>query len=108
MFRMDITDFEYVLAKISDMIAPKDRLGGTEPIQSDERLALTMRFLATDETFQSLSFQSRISLNAVSYISKGCCKAIFERMTSAFLKVPSSDAEWLEISKKFEQSMESM
>ena len=99
MFRMDVIDFEYVLGKISDIILPKERLGGTDSIQSDERLALTLRVLATGETFQSLSFQIRISLNAVSYIVKGCCKAIFERMASEFLKVPSTDPEWLEISK---------
>ena len=76
MFRMDVTDFENILAKISDIISPKERLGGTN--QADERLALTLRFLATGETFPSLSFQYRISLNAVSYIIKGCCKAITE------------------------------
>ena len=80
MFRMDVTDFENILAKISDIISPKERLGGTNPVQADERLALTLHFLATGETFQSLSFQYRISLNAVSYIVKGCCKAIVERM----------------------------
>ena len=94
MFRMDVSDFENVLAKISDLIEPKERLGGTEPIKSDERLGLTLRFLATGETFRSLSFQFRISLHAVSYIVKGCCDAIVERMSSEFLKVPSSDAEW--------------
>lgn len=98
---MDVIDFEKVLAKIADKIEPKDRLGGTRPIQSDERLALTLRFLATGETFQSLSFQFKISVNAVSYIVKGCCKAIVERMTSEYLKVLSSDAEWLEASRKF-------
>ena len=103
MFRMEVIDFEYVLGKISDIISPKERLGGTDLIQSEERLALIQRFLATRETFQSLSFQFRISLNAVSYIVKGCCKAIFERMASEFLKVPSTDAEWLKISKKFEE-----
>ena len=103
MFRMDISDFEAILSQIGEKISPKERLGGTEPIQSDERLALTLRFLATGESFQSLSFQFRISLNAVSYIVKGCCKAIVEKMVSDNLKVPSSEAEWLEISEKFEE-----
>ena len=94
MFRMDVTDFENILAKISDIILAKERLGGTNPVQTDERLALTLRFLATGETFQSSSFQYRISLNAVSYIVKGCCKAIVERMASNFIKVPSTEAEW--------------
>ena len=103
MFRMDIVDFEYILGQISDLISPKEIIGGTDPILADERLALTLRFLATGESFQSLSYQFRISLNAVSYIVKGCCKAIVDRMTQEFLKTPSSNTEWLEISKKFEE-----
>ena len=31
-FRMDVTDFEYILTRISDLISPKQRLGGTDPI----------------------------------------------------------------------------
>ena len=50
----------------------------------------------TGESFQSLSFQYRISLNAVSHIVKGCCKAFVERMASTFVKVPSTKAEWLD------------
>ena len=103
MFRMDVTDLENILAKISDITSPKERLGVTNPVQAGERLALTLRFLATGETFQSLSFQYRISLNVVSYIVKGCCKAIVERMTSNFIKVPSTEAEWLDIFKRFEE-----
>ena len=75
---MDSVEFEFVLAKISDIISPKERFGGTDVIQSEKWLALTLWFLATGETFQSLRFQFRISLNAVSFIVKGCCKAIFE------------------------------
>ena len=28
MFRMDVEDFEFILSKISDLISPKERLGG--------------------------------------------------------------------------------
>ena len=107
MFRMYVTDFENILAKISDIISPEKKLGGTNPVLADERLALTLRFLATGETFQSLSFQYRISLNAVSYIVEGCCKAIVERMASNFIKVPSTEAEWLDISKRSEEKWNS-
>ena len=80
MFRMDIADFEFILTKIFDRISPKERFGGTNPINADESLALTLRFLATGEALKSLSFQFRISLSAVSYIVKGCCKAIVEKV----------------------------
>ena len=101
-FRMVVGDFEFILSKISDLISPKERLGGTRPIESDERLALTLRYLATGESFQSLSFQYRISMSAISHIVKGCCKAVVERLTPDFIKVPATKAEWLNVSKRFE------
>ena len=73
--------------------------GGHLSIMPDERLALTLRYIATRE---SLSFQFRISLNAVSYIIKGCCNALVDELVPVFVKTPSSEQEWLEISKKFE------
>ena len=33
MFRMNVADFEYILTKISELISPKHRLGGTDPIK---------------------------------------------------------------------------
>ena len=103
MYRMDVTDFEFILAQISDLISPQERLGGTDPIKCDGRLALTLRYSVTGESFQSSTFQYKISLNAVSYIVKGYGKAIVERMASAFVEVPSTKAELLEISRKFEE-----
>ena len=102
MFRMDVGDFEFILSKISDLISPKGRMGGTRLIESDERLALTFRYLATGESFQSLSFQYRILISAISYIVKRCCKAVVERLTPDFIKVPATKAEWLNVSKRFE------
>ena len=61
-FRIDVTDFEFLLVQIFNLISLKERLGGTNPIDCDKILALTLRYLATGESFQSLS---RISLNSV-------------------------------------------
>ena len=104
MFRMDVGDFEFILGKISHLISPRQmsNFGGHLPIMPDERLALTLRYIATGESFQSLSFQFRISLNAVSYIIKGCCNALVDELVPVFVKTSSSEQEWLEISKKFE------
>ena len=95
-----VTDFEFLLAQIFNLIPLQEKLGGTNPIKCDKILALTLRYLATGESLQSLS---RISLNLVSYIIKSCCKAIVERMASAFVKVPSTKAEWVDISRKFKE-----
>ena len=57
MFRMSVTDFKIVLQYIADLITPQKIQRGQRPIPPDERLALALRFLATGESFHSLSFQ---------------------------------------------------
>ena len=95
MFRMDVGDFEFIPRKISHLISPHQmsNFGGHLPIMPDERLALTLRYIATGESIQSLTFQFRISLNAVSYIIKECCNALVDELVPVFVKTPSSDQE---------------
>ena len=47
MFGMDLTDFEFILAQISDLISPEERISGTNPIEWNERLLLTLRYSTT-------------------------------------------------------------
>ena len=61
-FRMSVTDYEFVLSQISDRISPNERIRVNRPVLEDERLALTLRYLATGESFQSLSYQFQMSL----------------------------------------------
>ena len=104
MVQLDVGDFEFMLGKISHLISPcqMSNFGGHLPIIPDKTLALTLHYIAAGESFQSLIFQFRISLNDVSYIIKGCCNALVDELVPVFVKTPSSEQEWLEISKKFE------
>ena len=51
MFRMDVGDFEFILGKILYLISPRQmsNFGSHLPIIPDERLALTLRYIATGE-----------------------------------------------------------
>ena len=66
------------------------------------RLTVTLRFLATGETFQSLSLQFRISKAAISYIIMEVCPAIFTNMMGQFLRTPETADEWKELGRKCE------
>ena len=48
---MNAVDLEIVLKHIDDLIFPQEIQGGHPPVLPDERLALTLRFLATGESF---------------------------------------------------------
>ena len=103
MMRMSYADFQRILSYIEEDITRKQVLGGNKVIPPKERLALTIRFLATGETYKSLSYQFRISTRAISYTIKEVCKAIVENMRNIYLKVPSSNEEWRIIAEKFER-----
>ena len=49
------------LAAIQPLVMKRQVVGGHKVISPAERLTLTLRFLATGETFHSLAFQFRIS-----------------------------------------------
>ena len=53
-------DFKYF-----NDITPQEIIGGNNLISAAKRLTVTLRFLATGKTFQSLSFQFRISDRAI-------------------------------------------
>ena len=75
--------------------------GGFKPISPAERLTLTLHFLFTGESFQSLSFQFRISMLAISYMLQEVCRAIIVNLACTHLKVPRTNSEWMKIAKQF-------
>lgn len=75
----------------------------SESNQSGRKTCFNTTILATGETYRSLSFQFGISRRAISYIIEQVSKAIFKRIGNISMRTPSSVAEWMEISKKFEE-----
>ena len=103
MMRKTHEDFLRMLSFIDQDITPEQISGGTDVISSKARLTLTLRFLATGETYRSLSFQFRISKAAISYIVVEVCNAITKRMQPMYLKVLPTEEGWLEIASVFEK-----
>ena len=97
MMRMD-----YDINYIEPHISPTESYRGAKTNRADERLVLKIRFLATGETFRSLSFQFRIGYNTIPYIVKGVTEAIVKYVGKDYIKIPSSTNEWLRISNLFE------
>ncbi|XP_028415678.1 uncharacterized protein LOC114539199 [Dendronephthya gigantea] len=72
-------------------------------IKPNERLAVTLRYLAMGESFKSLEFQFRISRTAISDIVVETCQAIFDVLSSWILKMPCTNEAWLQLASVFEQ-----
>ena len=97
-FRMNKVQFKYVVEAITAQIQKADTIM-RQSIKPHERLAITLRYLATGESFQSLQFQFRVSRTAISEIVMETSQAIYNLLGPHFLKTPNTTQEWLKIAE---------
>ena len=98
--RMDYTSF----LELVEMIRPAVQRVDTilrKCVSVEERLAVTLRFLATGESYHSLSGQFRISDSLISETVPEVCSALFNVLRNKHMTVPSSREEWLAVSERF-------
>ncbi|XP_035993648.1 protein ANTAGONIST OF LIKE HETEROCHROMATIN PROTEIN 1 [Fundulus heteroclitus] len=101
LLRMSVEDFSYLLERVTPHIIKKDT-HLRKAISPRDRLSVTLRFLATGETFKSLGFQYRIGSTTLSRIVMETCTALTTVLRDVYLKTPSTDSEWTAIARDFE------
>ena len=87
--------------KLPEKVTPYIRKKTTHlrlAISPEEKLALTLRFIATGESHQSLMYQYRVSHKTISRFIPEVADAIFNVLKDEYLKFSQSKQEWLEIS----------
>ena len=96
---------EYELFKeIEERVGPSIEKQITKmraPVPVGERLAITLRFMATGESYKSLSFAFKVASNTISTIIPPTCKAIIEEYVGEVLSCPSSPQEWQQVADGF-------
>lgn len=83
--RMSPFDFEYLLNKIEVNVSRKDTTF-RDSIPAATRLAITLRFLATGDSYASLMYLFRVSRSSISRIVPEVCGAIVEALKE-YIKV---------------------
>ena len=69
-------------------------------ITAEERLAVTLRFLATGNTYSDLAFQFRMHHSTISGIIPEVCRATYQCLKSKYLRVPNAKEKRKEIADK--------
>ncbi|XP_064471520.1 uncharacterized protein LOC135385872 [Ornithodoros turicata] len=98
--RMDTNTFEELLSLVRPHISKQDT-NFRPAICAGERLAITLRHLATGETHKSLEFQFRVAHNTISLMVHEVCKAIFQVLCDRYLKVSQGQEEWCNVASQF-------
>ena len=92
--------FQHLLSLVALLIS-KQTAQFRKPIPVKQRLVVTLTYLATGETQQSLSFGYRIGKATMSKILAETSETIFKTLKDQFSKTPNCQKEWLSISKGF-------
>ncbi|XP_076545680.1 uncharacterized protein LOC143305535 [Osmia lignaria lignaria] len=96
---MSPTDFEWLIK----LIGPKIKRNDThwrKAISVQERLAVTIRFLETGDSFTSLQYLSKISKQLISTIVPEVCEALIEGIKEN-IQIPNTSEAWLEVAKVY-------
>lgn len=102
--RMTKATFDLLLSLVGPVLRRRGYCSCLRPeITPAERLALTLRYLATGNSQVSLSFNFRIGRSTVSNILHGTCSAIWQVLGREYVKAPSTQDDWRGISAQFGQ-----
>ena len=101
-FHMTPQRFSYLLGLVGPSITRQDtrlRLA----IPPDDRLAITLHYLVTGDSIQSISFSYRVGHSTVSGIIDSTCDALWKVLLPEYMTRPSTPVEWKWVSQGFEQ-----
>ena len=65
------------------------------------KLAITLRHLATGESYQSLSFQFRVGKSTICKFVPQVCEAIRTEFLHEYLRCPNNPDDWKDIERDF-------
>lgn len=82
--RMDETHFNFLLSKVKSIITKADTVM-RKSISAEERLIVTLRFLATGRSFEDLKFSCAISPQSLRIIIPETCQAIYKRLRREYI-----------------------
>nr|CAI5839354.1 unnamed protein product [Callosobruchus analis] len=98
--RMSHTDFENLLELVTPHIQRQDT-NYHDSISPRMRLAITLRFLATGDSYKSLMYLFQVSYSTISLIVPEVCEAI-SSVLKDYIKVPKDALEWKDVARNFE------
>ncbi|XP_063960239.1 putative nuclease HARBI1 [Lytechinus pictus] len=100
--RIDSGIFQELLSRVGPRIEKQDTFM-RKALSAGLRLAITLRFLATGDSYQSLEYNFRVAKCSICRIVPETCKAIIAELAPEVCCLPSKPAKWMSVSKGFSE-----
>ena len=65
------------------------------------KLAITLRYLATGDSYRSLQYGFRVAFNTISRVIPEVCEALIEELAHEVMSCPTTPDEWNEVVSLF-------
>ncbi|MEW8542127.1 MAG: hypothetical protein AB2693_01215, partial [Candidatus Thiodiazotropha sp.] len=98
--RVEPTMFNELLNRLGERITKKD-IWYRKALDAGLKLAITLRFLATGDSYHSLMYGFRVSHSTISLIVRDVCEAIIEEFAEEVVHCPTTPEEWKVIADQF-------
>lgn len=93
--------FNEVLQNIEALITKKDTFW-RKALPPGLKLAITLRYLATGDSYQSLAYNFRVAKNTICLFIPQVCQAILQVYADEMMSCPITAADWKKVAKEFE------
>ena len=98
--RMPPEMFDELLDRVGPRLTKRTTNWRT-PLEPGLKLAITLRHLATGDSYMSMRYLWRVPHNTISVIVREVCRAIFDEYVADVLPVPTTEAAWADISDAY-------
>lgn len=99
--RMEPAMFRELLRRVGPRIERSRE--GRQPLSAGLKLAITLRYLATGDSYQTLCFNFRVAHNTISRFIPEVCEAIVEEYGGEVFHTPANPQEWRQVADQFSQ-----
>ncbi|XP_069593340.1 uncharacterized protein [Ranitomeya imitator] len=98
--RLSIPAFDQLLSVVRAELTYEDTVM-RKSISAEERLLITLRFLATGESYTSLHLQFRVGKSTISQIVRCTCTVIWQKLQPMVMPSPTEET-WLQVAAGFQ------
>ena len=92
--------FAEILQRVTPRIQKQDT-NMRDAIEPGLRLAITLRYLATGDSYQSAEYGFRVAANTISGIVPETCEAIINEYMDEFIPCPNTPEAWMHVAEDF-------